>query len=121
MYESYGKELLASGTFDGKLFALPETAIDDGSQLLWLRRDWMEQLGVKEPKTLDEALSVIRAFQENRMGAEEGEDPVGLVCDPGLVGVRSVPVIRWTLCLKCSVRIPSSGSKMQMEKLSMDH
>lgn len=89
MYDSYGKELLASGTFDGKLFALPETAIDDGSQLLWLRRDWMEQLGVKEPKTLDEALSVIRAFQENRMGAEEGEDPVGLVCDPGLVGTVS--------------------------------
>ena len=89
MYESYGKELLASGTFDGKLFALPETAIDDGSQLLWLRRDWMEQLGVKEPKTLDEALSVIRAFQENRMGAEEGDDPVGLVCDPGLVGTVS--------------------------------
>ena len=89
MYESYGKELLASGTFDGKLFALPETAIDDGPQLLWLRRDWMEQLGVKEPKTLDEALSVIRAFQENRMGAEDGEDPVGLVCDPGLVGTVS--------------------------------
>lgn len=89
MYESYGKELLSSGTFDGKLFALPETAIDDGSQLLWLRRDWMEQLGLKEPKTLDEALSVIRAFQENRMGAEEGEDPVGLVCDPGLVGTVS--------------------------------
>lgn len=89
MYESYGEELLASGTFDGKLFALPETAIDDGSQLLWLRRDWMEQLGVKEPKTLDEALSVIRAFQENRMGAEDGEDPVGLVCDPGLVGTVS--------------------------------
>ena len=89
MYESYGKELLASGTFDGKLFALPETAIDDGPQLLWLRRDWMEQLGLKEPKTLDEAFSVIRAFQENRMGAEEGEDPVGLVCDPGLVGTVS--------------------------------
>ena len=89
MYESYGKELLASGTFDGKLFALPETAIDDGSQLLWLRRDWMKQLGLKEPKTLEEAFSVIRAFQENRMGAEDGEDPVGLVCDPGLVGTVS--------------------------------
>ena len=89
MYESYGEELLASGTFDGKLYALPETAIDDGAQLLWLRRDWMEQLGLKEPKTLDEAFSVIRAFQENRMGAEDGEDPVGLVCDPGLVGTVS--------------------------------
>ncbi len=49
------RELLASGTFDGKLYALPETAIDDGAQLLWLRRDWMEQLGLKEPKTLEEA------------------------------------------------------------------
>lgn len=28
MYESYGEELLASGTFDGKLYALPETAIE---------------------------------------------------------------------------------------------
>ena len=89
MYESYGEELLASGTFDGKLFALPETAIDDGPQLLWLRRDWMKQLGLTEPKTLEEAFSVIRAFQENRMGAEDGEDPVGLVCDPGLVGTVS--------------------------------
>nr|WP_294676777.1 extracellular solute-binding protein [uncultured Blautia sp.] len=89
MYESYGEELLASGTFDGKLFALPETAIDDGPQLLWLRRDWMKQLGLKEPKTLEEAFSLIRAFQENRMGAEDGEDPVGLVCDPGLVGTVS--------------------------------
>lgn len=89
MYESYGEELLASGTFDGKLYALPETAIDDGQQLLWLRHDWMEQLGLKEPKTLEEAFSVIRAFQENRMGAEDGEDPVGLVCDPGLVGTVS--------------------------------
>ena len=50
MYESYGEELLASGTFDGKLYALPETAIDDGQQLLWLRHDWMEQLGLKEPR-----------------------------------------------------------------------
>ena len=93
MYESYGEELLASGTFDGKLYALPETAIDDGPQLLWLRRDWMEQLGLKEPKTLEEAFSVIRAFQENRMGAEDGEDPVGLVCDP-VAGLVEVPCVK---------------------------
>ena len=93
MYESYGEELLDSGTFGGKLYALPETAIDDGSQLLWLRRDWMEQLGLKEPKTLEEAFSVIRAFQENRMGAEDGEDPVGLVCDP-VAGLVEVPCVK---------------------------
>ena len=89
MYESYGDELLESGTFDGKLLALPETAIDHGPQLLWLRRDWIEQLGLTEPKTLEDAFSVIQAFQENRMGAERDEEPVGLVCDPGLVGTVS--------------------------------
>lgn len=89
MYESYGDELLESGTFDGKLLALPETAIDHGPQLLWLRRDWMEQLGLAEPETLEEAFSVIQAFQENRMGAEGDEEPVGLVCDPDLVGTVS--------------------------------
>lgn len=89
MYESYGEELLRSGTFDGKLLALPETVIDHGPQLLWLRHDWMEQLGLEEPHTLEEAFSVIQAFQENRMGAEDDEDPVGLVCDPELVGTTS--------------------------------
>ena len=89
MYESYGDELLESGTFHGKLLALPETAIDHGPQLLWLRRDWIEQLGLTEPETLEEAFSVIQAFQENRMGAEGDEEPVGLVCDPGLVGTVS--------------------------------
>ena len=89
MYEGYGDEILESGTFDGKLLALPETAIDHGPQLLWLRHDWIEQLGLTEPKTLEEAFSVIQAFQENRMGAEDGEEPVGLVCDPGLVGTIS--------------------------------
>lgn len=89
MYEGYGDELLESGTFDGKLLALPETAIDHGPQLLWLRRDWIEQLGLTEPKTLEDAFFVIQAFQENRMGAERDEEPVGLVCDPGLVGTVS--------------------------------
>ena len=89
MYESYGDELLESGTFDGKLLALPETVIDHGPQLLWLRRDWIEQLGLKEPNTLEEAFDVIKAFQENRMGAEDGEEPVGLVCDPDLVVTTS--------------------------------
>ena len=89
MYGSYGEELLNSGTFNGKLLAIPETVIDHGPQLLWLRHDWMEQLGLAEPKTLEEAFSVIQAFQENRMGAEEDEVPVGLVCDPALVGTTS--------------------------------
>ncbi len=89
MYNSYGGELLERGKFDGKLMALPETVIDHGPCLLWLRKDWMEELGLEEPKTLEEAFSIIEAFRENGMGTEKGEEPVGLVCDTALVGTTS--------------------------------
>lgn len=89
MYDSYGGEVLEAGKFGGKLMAMPETVIDHGPTLLWLRKDWMDQLGLKEPETLKEAFDIIEAFVKNRMGTEEGEEPVGLACDTGLVGTTS--------------------------------
>lgn len=89
MYDSYEGEILEAGKFDGRLMAVPETVIDHGPNLLWLRKDWMDQLGLEEPETLEEAFAVIQAFVENRMGTEEGEEPVGLACDTGLVGTTS--------------------------------
>lgn len=85
MYDSYGEELLKAGTFDGRLLALPETVIDHGPRFLWLRKDWMDQLGLEEPKDWEDAVQILKAFQENRMGAEEGEDPIGLICDTSLI------------------------------------
>ena len=89
MFESYGGDLLDAGRFDGKLMAIPETVTDHGPRLLWLRKAWMDELGLEEPKTLDDAFDIIKAFTENGMGASEGEDPVGLVCDTDLVGSTS--------------------------------
>lgn len=89
MYESYGGELLESVTYDGKLMAIPETVIDHGPCLLWLRKDWMDELHLQEPETLEEAFDIIEQFQKNRKGAEAGEDPIGLVCDTSLVGTTS--------------------------------
>lgn len=89
MYDSYGEELLKTGTFDGKLLALPETVIDHGPRLLWLRKDWMDQLGLEEPKDWEDAVQILKEFQENRMGADEGEDPMGLICDTSLIGTTS--------------------------------
>ena len=89
MYESYGGQLLEAGTFDGKLMAIPETVIDHGPCFMWLRKDWMDELGLEEPTTFTEALDIVEAFVEHRMGTEEGEEPVGLVCDTALVGTTS--------------------------------
>ena len=51
MYESYGDSLLQSATVDGKLYAFPNTVIDDGTPLLqtWLPvrirlMEWMQLL-----------------------------------------------------------------------------
>lgn len=89
MYESYGGELLESCMSNGRLMAVPETVIDHGPCLMWLRKDWMDQLGLEEPGTLEEAFEIVEAFVRNRMGTEEGEEPVGLVCDTALVGTTS--------------------------------
>ena len=89
MYDSYGAELLDSVRYDGRLMAMPETVIDHGPCLLWLRKDWMEQLGLEEPESLEDAFNIIEEFQKNRMGAEDGENPIGLVCDTSLVGTTS--------------------------------
>ena len=89
MYDSYGGELLEGGMFDGRLMAVPETVIDHGPCLLWLRKDWMEELDLAEPKTLEEAFTIIEEFKKNRMGTEPGEEPIGLLCDTSLVGTTS--------------------------------
>ena len=65
MYDSYGPALLASGTYDGKLMALPETVIDHGPCFLWLRRDWINQLGLEEPENLDDAFFYINKQDAN--------------------------------------------------------
>ena len=87
MYQSYGDSLLDSATFDGKLYAFPNTAIDDGEMLLWLRQDWIEKLGMEEPRTMDEAMEVIRAFVENDVGGDG--KTIGLACSTDLIAGSS--------------------------------
>lgn len=89
MFESYGSGLLDSVKFNGRMMAIPETVTDHGPCLLWLRKDWMDQLGLSEPKTLEEAFDIIEAFQNNHMGAGPSEEAIGLLCDSGLVGTTS--------------------------------
>lgn len=87
MYESYGEDLLGSATFDGKLYAFPNTAIDDGEMLLWLRTDWIEKLGLEEPRSMDEAMDIIRAFVEEDVSG--GGQTVGLACSTEVIAGSS--------------------------------
>lgn len=86
IYASYGKEILENVTIDGKLMALPETNIENGPSLIWLRKDWMDKLNLKEPKTLDDVEEIINAFVKYDPGHNGKGNTVGLVCDANMVG-----------------------------------
>ena len=64
-------------TFDGKMMAMPNVkAMKDGYDLLWIRQDWLDQLGLEAPKTIDDIRNIAKQFVQNKMG---GEKTVGLL------------------------------------------
>ncbi|OPA73321.1 hypothetical protein BVG16_29395 [Paenibacillus selenitireducens] len=81
IYDSYGGRVLDSAKFDGKLMALPTTEISHGPGILWLRKDWMDKLGLQEPKTMDDIEHIIKEFVEKDPGGNGAGKTVGLVVD----------------------------------------
>lgn len=86
IYASYGESFMDSVTFDNKIMALPGTNISDGPNLVWLRKDWMDKLGLSEPKTLDDVESIVKQFVQKDPGGNGNGNTVGLVCDTDLAG-----------------------------------
>ena len=86
MYDSYEVSALDSAMVDGKLMALPEPSFVDGPNLLWLRKDWMDKLGLEDPETVEDAIEIIRAFVEKDPGGNGAGNTIGLVCHGDLTG-----------------------------------
>lgn len=86
IYGSYGRDILDVVTFGGKIIAIPETNISDGPNLIWLRKDWMDALGLSAPRTLSDVEEIIRQFKEKDPGHNGAGNTVGLVCDTSLCG-----------------------------------
>ncbi|WP_058302256.1 type 2 periplasmic-binding domain-containing protein [Gorillibacterium timonense] len=81
IYDSYNGQVLDAATFDGKLMALPTTEISHGPGVLWLRKDWMDKLGLAEPKTMDDVENIITQFIKQDPGGNGAGKTVGLVVD----------------------------------------
>ncbi|ASA25435.1 extracellular solute-binding protein [Paenibacillus donghaensis] len=66
-YDSTNGYSLNSATFDGKLRAFPNVSPGaDAENLLWVRQDWLDELGLTAPKTLDDIIAVTKVFQDKK-------------------------------------------------------
>ena len=58
LYDSYDGRALANVTLDGKMMALPGTNGDNGPSIAWIRRDWLEQIGLDIDEDQDGCIKI---------------------------------------------------------------
>lgn len=80
---------LESVTFEGKLAAIPNTNIGGQHEILWVRRDWIEELGMEMPTSLDEVIDLARAFIEQDPDGNGSDDTIGIPLLSDLFGVHN--------------------------------
>jgi len=91
VFEQYASELTkttlsmdggvgwTAATFGGKKMALPSTAsVIDGTQMIWIREDWLKKVGMDAPKTIDDVWSVAEAFVKQKPGGQAKTYGLGL-------------------------------------------
>ncbi|MGM0877877.1 MAG: extracellular solute-binding protein [Bacillota bacterium] len=82
VYDSYDGRSLSDATFDGRLMAIPATVGDSAPNMIWIRKDWLDEVGIELDSdgdrliTLDELEKTAKAFIENDPG--DSGNPVGI-------------------------------------------
>jgi putative aldouronate transport system substrate-binding protein len=70
-------QALDAAKVDGKLYAIPTMAIPNAFGSLYIRQDWLDKVNLKAPTTLDELVTVLKAFKDK---------------DPGGNGDKNIPL-----------------------------
>ncbi len=88
LYDSYEGRAMANVTLDGKMMAIPGTNGDSGPSIVWIRSDWMEELGLKLDEDQDKCITiedlemVAKEFMDKN--PENAENVVGIAFAPWL-------------------------------------
>lgn len=78
---------LKAASIEGKLMGVPMTdSAAASAQLLWLRQDWLDKLGLPGPQSMADVLEIARQFTENDPDGNGLDDTVGLALTKGLWG-----------------------------------
>lgn len=79
MYDSTKGEALGDASRGGKLYGLPNVAINaDSLSLLWVRQDWLDKLELPAPRTFEDIEAIAKAFVERDPDGNGKRDTLGL-------------------------------------------
>ncbi|RAP76995.1 extracellular solute-binding protein [Paenibacillus montanisoli] len=83
--ESDGGFAMKAFSSDGKQYGIP--SFEDpflSTQLLWIRKDWLDSLNLQPPKTMDDLEKVAEAFVKNDPDKNGANDTYGLALQKNL-------------------------------------
>lgn len=82
---SDGGMLYEMATYDGQCYGIPCNVSDtDTFSYIWLRKDWMQKLGLESPKTFDDLKAIMDAFREADFDGNGQKDGYGMLIDSSL-------------------------------------
>ena len=88
LYDSYDGRAIANVTLDGQMMAIPGTNGDSGPSIVWIRKDWMDQIGLTLDEdqdkciTIDDLVMVAKEFMDKN--PENADNMVGITFAPWL-------------------------------------
>jgi len=76
-FDATDNQAVSDVTFDGKMVAYPNTSVAaSGIHNMWIRQDWLDELGLEAPKTIEELKAVAQAFLDNDMAGGGNTIPI---------------------------------------------
>lgn len=63
---------------DGRLYRIPGDVSEPSCEVTWIRKDWLDNLGLSVPTTTEELVEVLRAFTEDDPDGNGVKDTYGL-------------------------------------------
>lgn len=76
-----GDPLWSSTTYGGERMALPIPGLGDpveGSTMMWIRLDWLDNLELDVPETVEDLIALVRAFKNDDPNKSGSDDTLGL-------------------------------------------
>lgn len=84
MKEEFPQEVWDMLTYEGKIYAVPYLFDSIATNLMYVRKDWLDKLGLQPPKTLDEYVRVFKAFRDRDPDGNGKADTLGTLIGENL-------------------------------------